>query len=202
MSRRENKNKNDSGTGVESEPLKAILEVICGPEMLLNMIKFPNGIITWNNWMTAINDLMMGPTSTSQPNPFIVDVDFTRADLRGLNLEGINLQWVCLERTDFTGAILRGAQIGDCARSIFRDADLSHAVIYGEELTGTDFTGAKLGGLNLKYNCVYGRESPPIGLTPELMEKCKAGNGYFEGRIPMGHQIPVIGHVILNEEWL
>ena len=77
--------------------------------------------------------------------------DLTEADCSPLS-SGANtiavLPYVSMAGADFTGAILKGANLqqGQLAFAIFRNSDLRDADLRATDLTGVDFTGANVAG--------------------------------------------------------
>ena len=65
-----------------------------------------------------------------------------RADLRGVNLYGVNLREADLRWSDLRDADLRGADL--------RDADLRDADLHGVNLRDADLYGVNLTGINLR----------------------------------------------------
>ena len=186
--------------GMKSDPLPhAVIEVSFGVELLISLLKHPQGITVWNTWVKSMDPLLNPEVTEHDDPPLLFTLDFTHGKLRGLsNLDGINLDDVWLEGTDFTASSLRGAKIGFCPHAIFRDTDLSHAVINGD-LTGVDFTGARMEGVEIQEFCTYERTSPPIGLPTELLSRCKAveDEPSEAAGSPVGRTVEVKGWMML-----
>lgn len=84
------------------------------------------GVKTWNEWRAKNRE---------------EKIDLGYADLRKVNLEGINLSYGYLIRTILSEANLEGAR--------FSGTDLSYADFSGASLKRADLRGATLGGANL-----------------------------------------------------
>ena len=142
-------------------------------DLLISMLKHPQGISVWNAWVKSMVPLL-NPSYRDEFDdpPLLASLDFTHGNLRGLSLDGIDLDSVWLEGADFTAASLKNSHIGFCPHAIFRDADLSNAVLDGD-ISGVDFTGARTDGLQILEFCTYQKGSPPRGLSLELLARCK-----------------------------
>jgi uncharacterized protein YjbI with pentapeptide repeats len=75
-------------------------------------------------------------------------VDWTDADLRGVNLSGFDLQTAGLRGARLNGANLSGANL--CGADL-TGADLTGADLSGARLTFTDLRGANLRGAKLDH---------------------------------------------------
>jgi len=81
----------------------------------------------------------------------MVEVNFTDADLRGAQLAGVNLYGANLHGADLRGANLEGANLEDSGLidAVMREANLKGANLAGADLFGADLTGANLTGADL-----------------------------------------------------
>jgi hypothetical protein len=114
-----------------------------------------------------------------------------RINLRGVRLSGFNLDWICLKKTDLTGAHLSKAGLAgaDLRDAILMGADLSKAILTGAHLSkanlggadlrdailiGADLRGAKLFGADLRGAKLFGTDLRETYLTNlEAVENIK-----------------------------
>lgn len=154
---------------------KPILDIDMGADFIKAFLSLPHGIKQWNAWVkAAFSSGLLFPSgeSLNGEDPLIMlGLDFSGGDFRGLLLDEIDLSMSWLEGADFTGALLRGALIGCCPHAIFKEADLSSAIL-GGDISGTNFHGSSLAGSDLG-SCFYQRSLPPIGLHPEFLAQCR-----------------------------
>ena len=152
-----------------------ILDLDVGPGFLHEFLNLPDGVAAWNAWVAAAFDsgliLPSGGALGGRDPLVMLGLDFGGGDFRLLCLDGIDLSSAWLGRADFTDSSLRGAQIGCCPRAVFRQADLTGAVISGD-ISGTDFTDARFDGVDLRDSS-YMRGSPPLGLPPGVLSQCR-----------------------------
>ena len=186
--------------GMKSDPLPhAVIEVSFGVDLLISMLKHPQGISVWNAWVKSMVPLL-NPSYRDKYDdpPVVVSLDFTHGNLRGLSLDGIDLDAVWLEGVDFSSSSLQGGQIGFCPKAIFRGSNLSNVVINGD-VSGVDFTGAKMEGVVIEEFCTYQKGSPPRGLSLELLARCKeVDDEPSEAAVsPVGRTIQVKGWMML-----
>jgi len=187
----------EHGMKSDPEPPHAVVEVSFGVELLLSMLNHPQGIFIWNTWVKSMDDLLNPLCTADTDPPLLASLDFTSGDLRGLSMDGLDLDDVWLEGTDFTASSLKGAKIGFCRHAIFKDADLSNALVDGD-VTGVDFTGARMKGVVIQEFCTYQKGSPPIGLHEDLLARCKEVDEPSEAAVsPVGRTIPVGGRLML-----
>jgi hypothetical protein len=202
MSRLEDQeNKGSDGKdGLKGHPHRphGVMGVTIGADTLLYMLSFDNGVGIWNRWIRSLEFFLNAPCTDKMDPPLVADLDFTGGDLRGLNLNGINLDDVWLEKADFTGASLRSAIIGFCPYAIMKAADLSHAILTSD-VSAVDFTGAKLENLEIGGFCHYQQGFPPVGLSPDLLSQCReVPDDGREGPIsPVGRTIQVGGRLMV-----
>ncbi len=122
--------------------------------------------------------------------------NLSEADLSGLDLRGINLRKAMLQKTNFSGAILDGA---DLTETIAEEADFSDASVKNAEMSKGLFQKAKLKNTNLTGSNLHqallteadmtGANLSGAVLEKALMEKAilvrtnlmdaKASKGYF-----------------------
>ncbi|MBC1295145.1 pentapeptide repeat-containing protein [Nostoc sp. UCD122] len=111
-------------------------------QAVLKSSDFRNAILTHTCWYQAkkLDCIRPGTTylSNIQLQQWLIDREgqyknFTRQDLRGVNLERVNLA-----DANFTGA--------DLSQANFQNADLSRVKLIQTQLDATDFTGATLTG--------------------------------------------------------
>ncbi|MEH1899788.1 MAG: pentapeptide repeat-containing protein [Nostoc sp.] len=111
-------------------------------QAVLKSSDFRNAILTHTCWYQAkkLDCIRPGTTylSNIQLQQWLIDREgqyknFTRQDLRGVNLERVNLA-----DANFTGA--------DLSQANFQNADLSRVKLIQTQLGATDFTGATLTG--------------------------------------------------------
>jgi len=186
--------------GMKSDPLPhAVIEVSFGVDLLISMLKHPQGITVWNTWVKSMVPLL-NPSYRDKFDdpPVLASLDFTHGNLRGLSLDGIDLDAVWLEGVDFSSSSLQGGQIGFCPKAIFRGSDLSNSVFNGD-ISGTDWTGAILPGLVIEEFCTYQKGSPPIGLSLELLARCKEVDDEPSEAAgsPVGRTVEVKGRMML-----
>jgi hypothetical protein len=106
-----------------------------------------------------------------------IGCDFTRRDLRGLDLSNISLVG-----DDFTRANLNGVNFSHSALEgdDFTRADMSHADLHATKLTGVDFTHAILDGSDLSNATLSG-----VDLTAaSLLHANTAGLHLFGSQLP------------------
>jgi len=106
-----------------------------------------------------------------------IGCDFTRRDLRGLDLSNISLVG-----DDFTRANLNGVNFSHSALEgdDFTRADMSHADLHATKLTGVDFTDAILDGSDLSNATLTG-----VDLTAaSLLHANMAGLHLFGSQLP------------------
>ncbi len=145
-----------------------------------HLAKLKEGVKAWNQWREEDPAIMadLGGANLRGANLERVDLvesnlweaDLVEADLRNATLEGAHLWEASLERANFWGANLEGANL--------RDANLE-----GANLRGTDLRGAKY--LTLKQLCkvktMYQAKLDPTLMEqmtkdyPQLLEKPKDG---------------------------
>jgi uncharacterized protein YjbI with pentapeptide repeats len=109
--------------------------------------------------------------------------DLAGADLSGIDLSGMDLRGAFLERTNLTGARLRGA---DCTGAVFAGAELSDA-----DLSACDLTTANLGeallrrtsfaGAKLKGTMLLGAVSPGASFANATLEDLQIMKGELTG---------------------
>lgn len=82
-----------------------------------------------------------------------INANLRCAELRELNLSGINLSWAKLRAADLSLANLKGA---DLTAADLSQANLSQTDLSGANLTLADLSGAKLDETNLSGACLRG----------------------------------------------
>ncbi|TWP46844.1 pentapeptide repeat-containing protein [Lentzea tibetensis] len=89
--------------------------------------------------------------------------ELERADLRGAELDGLDIPSVCFAHSNLDGASLVGAKLGGATlqQASLRDADLSRA-----DLRSADLTGARLDGADLTGVIADDTTRWPEGFTP------------------------------------
>lgn len=104
--------------------------------------------------------------------------ELERADLRGAELDGLNIPRVCFAHSNLEGASLVGVKLASATLSdtVLRNTDLSHADLRGTNLTraaldgatllGADLTDAELRDASLR-DVIYDHTTQwPHGFTP------------------------------------
>jgi len=84
----------------------------------------------------ALQEDRTDPKNVWAAHAALVGADFQRADLRGMNLDGVNLTNACFRGADLAKTSMRGA--------ILVKADFSRASLYMADCTGADFSGADM----------------------------------------------------------
>jgi len=188
----------DAGSMKSDPPPHAVVEVSFGVELLISLLKHPQGISIWNNWVKSMDPLLNPEVTEHDDPPMLVTLDFTAGNLKGLSLDGIDLDPVWLEGTDFTGSSLKNSQIGFCPKAIFRNADLTNSVFNGD-LTAVDFTGARMEGVQIKEFCTYQKGFPPIGMPFDLLSLCNEVDDEpaEAAGSPVGRTVEVKGRMML-----
>lgn len=153
---------------------RAIQIVVEFGRSLFGLAMANGGIQQWNALMSNLFDReLIFPywTSAQRPPPLIVMIALSGMDMSHKRLDGINLSFCWMEEVDFTGSSLKGARLGCCPGSCFKDAKLDGASI-GGEISGCSFEGASLEGVIMDgAGCDPMR--PPTGLPSELLAACK-----------------------------
>lgn len=180
-----------------------ILDLDVGVDLLRSVLEDPQGVVIWNCWVSSLyhRGLILPSGHDGDPDPVLmVGLDFSRGDLSGLRMDGIDLAWAWLEGTDFTGTSLKNARIGFCPHAIFRGSDLTGAELCGDIGTA-DFSGALVGGVHIGFCCSHDIGSPPAGLPPELLSRCRKDRDdpTEAANTPVGRPVGVRGRVIISQ---
>ena len=194
----ENMGSDGKGGIVHPQLPYGVMGVTIGVDTLRYMLSFDNGVALWNRWIRSLEFFLNAPCTNKMDPPLVADLDFTGGDLCGLNLTGINLDDVWLERTDFTGSSLRNAIIGFAPYAVFKGADLTNAILTSD-ISGVDFTDAKLENLEIGGFCHYQRGFPPIGLPQDLLAMCReVPDDSREGPVkPVGEDVGLRGALMV-----
>jgi TIR domain/Pentapeptide repeats (8 copies) len=114
------------------------------------------GVKAWNRW--------------HEKNPF-VDVNLTRANLRGADLHNVEFDNAVLNQTDFSGANLTGAH--------FEAADLKETDLRNANLDGAHFLYANLSGANLEGAILTNTNLVSVNLKCADMGRAKLMGAYL-----------------------
>ena len=108
-----------------------------------------------------------------------------RADLHGANLEEANLQWANLRGANLEGANLRGANLewadmeeANLTRANLEWANLQRAYLQGTNLRGADLQGAYLQGAEIDYRIQEGLLEQIAELVLKEPNTLNMGNWY------------------------
>ena len=132
-------------------------------------------VAQWNAFVDALSAMHLAPTvwsSGERPPPFGVNLDFSRLQRAHYRLDGADLSLCWLADADFTGASLKGAQMGCCPKASFRKARLQGADFTLCDVSDCDFTGAELEG-SIFTDAVYAPGHEPVGLPTATLALCK-----------------------------
>lgn len=154
---------------------KAILVVIEFDSELLHRIWGEGGVASWNSFVGRLFDHNITPPAWdagNEPMPICVSLDFNHLRMPHYHLDGINLVFCWLEKSNFTGASLKNAKLGSCPNALFNGARLHGCEFFGD-ISGCDFTEAT--GLDVaKFElAVYEPNNFPVGLPPGVLAICK-----------------------------
>ena len=145
------------------------------------IVEFDNSLLSrftvaqWNAFVAGLSEMHLAPTvwsSGERPPPFGVTLDFSGLRRAHYRLDGADLSLCWLADSDFTGASLKGAQMGCCPRSNFRNARLQGADFTLCDISDCDFTGAEMEG-TIFTKAVYAPGHEPVGLPTAMLALCK-----------------------------
>jgi Pentapeptide repeats (8 copies) len=151
------------------------LDMTLHENFLINFLR-RHTVEEWNDWMKRLFDQnIVCPvwTQHEKPPPLTLSFDFRGADLRKLNLDGLDLTECDLTGTNFSHSSLRRARFRWCPAAVFIGADLRDAKFECGEISAVNFQDARLSGVqfdDVRYNVAM----PPKGLPEHLMKCCKA----------------------------
>jgi uncharacterized protein YjbI with pentapeptide repeats len=127
-----------------------------------HLAKLKEGVKAWNMWREEDPAIMADLRGANLERVDLVEsnlweADLVEADLRNATLEGAHLWEASLERANFWGANLEGANL--------RDANLEGANLRGTDLRGTKYLSVgQLSGVETLYQAI---------LDSELLEQIK-----------------------------
>jgi len=101
----------------------------------------------FNGFISGLSAMNLAPTvwgSGSVPPPFGVTLDFSGLRRAHYRLDGADLSLCWVADADFEGAFLKGAQMGCCPRSSFRNARLQGCDFSMCDISDCIFTDAEL----------------------------------------------------------
>ena len=179
-----------------------VLGITIGADTLKYMLRHDDGVAIWNRWIRSL-EFLLNPVCTDKTDPpLVADIDFTNGDLRNLNLNGINLDDVWLRGCDFSGSSLKNAIIGFAPFAVFKGSDLSNAIL-ASDISGVDFTSARVENLEIGFCCHYQKGFPPIGLPQDLLAMCREiPDDGREGPVkPVGEDVGIKGRMMVMRGW-
>lgn len=129
----------------------------------------------WSEFIGEVAKRGMVPIGWSKgerPPPVGLMFDFRGLHRAHYRLTGIDLTVCDLEGANFEGACLKGAKLGSCPKANLRSARLQGAAFRGD-VSGADFTGTELHDTDFS-DAYYFDGTPPVGLPPEILARCKS----------------------------
>jgi Pentapeptide repeats (8 copies) len=160
---------------------RIMLQLEAGPEILFVCLE-RSGVAGWNKFIESLfsrNICCSTWGNRKRPPPISASLNFAGADLSGRNLDSIDFRFPWLLKANLSDCSLRGAQLASIRDACLRNCDLRDARFYFADLTGVDFSGARVQGAEF-VECSYNKDKPPIGLPERILARCKAETGELE----------------------
>lgn len=110
--------------------------------------------------------------------PVCLEINLSGNSFCDMDLRGLDFSIVDMDHADLSGADLSGSVLGNVADSIFRDSNLTRALLDGD-VSGAHFEDAKKKWLRSRW-AKYFSKNPPIGLPAGLMKRMRPFPAHWE----------------------
>ena len=159
------------------------------------------GTTGWNSWLDAMTGgnryMSLGWDEHEPAPPIWFWIDLQDANFSGQNLDGIRLglAWCQGARFDFASAV--GAVFGSVPQANFRNCDLRGSSFEYSDISGADFSNARLDGIRLQGSSFLDG-FPPLGLPDSLLRLCHPDtNGAPSGMGTEEIPVPIVGSLAI-----
>lgn len=127
------------------------------------------GVEGWNTFIQKLNtENIINPVfSVHEPPPVALLIKPVRLNMRERDLQGVDFSELDLFGCDFTNANLKKAKFGIIRNSRLSGADLTRTEFDGE-ISGCNFSNARLSHTTFADFTWYKTEDPPRGLPEEV----------------------------------